>query len=107
MADNKTKTDIKLLDKDQSSPITGGDFRLREVSLHSRSNNSIIHLNVGGVFVSLDIYEDLFSETLRGTFTFADNQGLLETVPIIGDEDLVISYGTPGSEGTGTDYQEV
>ena len=106
MADNKTKTDIKLLDKDQSSPITGGDFRLREVSLHSRSNNSIIHLNVGGVFVSLDIYEDLFSETLRGTFTFADNQGLLETVPIIGDEDLVISYGTPGSEGTGTDYQE-
>ena len=103
---NKTKTDIKFHDKDYSSPISGGDFRLRELSLHSKSTNSIIHLNAGGVFVSLDIYEDLFSKVLRGTFTFVDNQGLVETVPIIGDEDLVITYGTPGSEGTGTDFQE-
>ena len=103
---NKTKTDIKFTDKDYSSPISGGDFRLRELTLHSRSTNSIIHLNAGGVFVSLDIYEDLFSKVLRGTFTFVDNQGLVETVPIIGDEDLVITYGTPGSEGTGTDFQE-
>ena len=106
MADNKTKTDIKFHDKDYSSPISGGDFRLRELTLHSRSNDSIIHLNAAGVFVSLDIYEDLFSKVLRGTFTFVDNQGLAETVPIIGDEDLVISYGTPGSEGTGTDFQK-
>jgi len=103
---NKTKTDKKLTDKDYSSPISGGDFRLRELTLHSRSTNSIIQLNAGGVFVSLDIYEDLFSKVLRGTFTFVDNQGLVETVPIIGDEDLVITYGTPGSEGTGTDFQE-
>ena len=88
---NKTKTDIKFTDKDYSSPISGGDFRLRELSLHSRSTDSIIHLNAGGVFVSLDIYEDLFSKVLRGTFTFVDNQGLVETVPIIGDEDLVLS----------------
>ena len=106
MAKNQTKTDIKFTNKDYSSPISGGDFRLRELSLHSRSNNSIIHLNAAGVFVSLDIYEDLFSNVLRGTFTFIDNQGLAETVPIIGDEDLVISYGTPGAEGTGTDFQE-
>ena len=104
--DNKTTTDKKLTDKDISSPITGGDFRLRELTLHSKSTNSIVQLNVGGVFVSLDIYEDLNEKTLRGTVTFIDNQGLVETVPIIGDEDLVISYGTPGSEGTGTDYQE-
>ncbi len=104
--DNKTETDKKFTDKDYSSPIMGGDFRLRELSLHSKSNNSIVHLNAAGVFVSLDIYEDLFSKVLRGTFTFVDNQGLVETVPIIGDEDLVITYGTPGSEGTGTDFQE-
>jgi len=96
MADNKTTTDKKVTDKDYSSPITGGDFRLRELTLHSKSTNSIVQLNAAGVFVNLDIYEDLFSETLRGTVTFVDNQGLVETVPIIGDEDLVISYGTPG-----------
>ena len=86
MAENKTKTDIKFHDKDYSSPISGGDFRLRELTLHSRSSDSILHLNAAGVFVSLDIYEDLFSNVLRGTFTFIDNQGLAETVPIIGDE---------------------
>jgi hypothetical protein len=48
----------------------------------------------------LNIYEDLFSNVLKGTFTFLDTQGYAETIPIIGDETLIISYSTPGGEGT-------
>ena len=106
MAENTTATDKKLESPDYSTSRMGGDFRLREVSIHSRNNQNVIHLNAPGVFVSLDIYEDLFSNVLKGTLDFIDNQGLAETIPIIGDEDLVISFGTPGSEGTGTDFQE-
>ena len=106
MAENTTATDKKLESPDYSTSRMGGDFRLREVSIHSRNNQNVIHLNAPGVFVSLDIYEDFFSNVLKGTLDFIDNQGLAETIPIIGDEDLVISFGTPGSEGTGTDFQE-
>lgn len=106
MAENTTATDKKLESPDYSTSRMGGDFRLREVSIHSRNNQNVIHLNAPGVFVSLDIYEDLFSNVLKGTLDFIDNQGIAETIPIIGDEDLVISFGTPGSEGTGTDFQE-
>ena len=106
MAQNNTVTDKKLKKLDFSSPRMSGDFNLREVSIHSRNNRNVIHLNVPGVFVSLDIYEDLFSNVLKGTLDFVDNQGIAETIPIIGDEDLLISYGTPGSEGTSADLQE-
>ena len=106
MAQNKTVTDKKLETLDYSSSRMGGDFRLREVSIHSSNNQNVIHLNAPGVFVALDIFEDLFSNVLKGTLKFIDNQGLAETIPIIGDENLVISFGTPGSEGTGADFLE-
>ena len=109
MADNKTKLDEKIIRPSGTSgglPATGGDFRLQEVSVHSKSNPNIIQLNAVGVFVSLDIYEDLFSNVLRGTFTFIDNQGLAEMIPLIGDEDIVISFATKGGEGEGTEYTE-
>ena len=55
---NKTETDQKLISPDYSSARQSGDFRLREVSIHSKSNPNVIHLNSAGVFVSLDIFED-------------------------------------------------
>jgi hypothetical protein len=102
----ETITDTNLKSSSSDSPRIGGDFRLREVSIHSKSNPNIVQLNSPGVFSSLDIFEDLFSNVLRGTLAFIDNQGIAELIPLIGDEDLVISFGTPGSEGTGTDFEE-
>ena len=106
MAQNKTVTDQKLESPDYTTSRMGGDFRLRELSIHSKNNQNVIHLNSPGVFVSLDIYEDLFSNVIKGTLDFLDNQGLAETIPIIGDEDLLISFGTPGSDGTSTEIQQ-
>ena len=95
--------DKKLQSPDYASPVMKGDFRLKELSIHSPSNDQAQLLDTPSVFVELNIYEDLFSNVLKGTYTFLDTQGYAETIPIIGDETLIISYLTPGGEGTQTD----
>ena len=87
----------KIKKVDNTSPMGGGSFILRELSIMSPSTPNVIHLNSPGLFEQLDIYEDLFSNVLRGTFTFIDNQGLAERMPIIGDETIILSFQTPGA----------
>ena len=104
MAD--TKTDEAIRKGGMHSPTIVGDFRLLEVSIESPSNpGSPLELNHESVFVELNIFEDLFSNVLKGTFTFLDEQGWAETIPLIGDETLVVSYWTPGGGGTQVDIQ--
>ena len=104
MAD--TKSDKVILEGGLGAPIVHGDFNLYEVSIHSPSNfGKPLHLNHESVFQELNIYEDLFSNMLKGTFTFVDTQGWAEQIPLIGDEILVISYSTPGGQGTIIDTQ--
>ena len=91
------KLDGKILKVDNTSPMGGGSFVLRELTIMSPSSPAVVHLNSPGLFEELNIYEDLFSNVLRGTFTFVDNQGLAELIPIIGDETLILSFSTPGA----------
>ena len=48
----------------------------------------------------MEIFEDLFSNVLRGTLTILDSQGLAELFPFIGEETLIMTFFTPGGEGT-------
>ena len=99
-----TKTDQAILKSGMDSPKVSGDFHLYEVSIHSPSNlDAPLELEHDTVFQELNIYEDLFSNMLKGTFTFKDTQGWAEMIPLIGDETLVISYSTPGGGGTRID----
>lgn len=99
MADKKV--DKVILEGGLGAPIVHGDFRLYEVSIFSPTNpGNPLQLNHESVFVELNIFEDLFSNVLKGTFTFLDTQGWAEMIPLIGDETLVVSYWTPGAEGT-------
>jgi len=101
MAD--TQVDQALKRPSYNSPRESGDFYLLECSVHSPSGGSIpVQLNVPGVLVQLNVYEDLFSNILKGQLTFVDTQGLAETIPLIGDETLILSFMTPGGEGTQT-----
>ena len=105
MAERKLERKIKKVEN--SSPMGGGSFLLRELSIVSPSNPNAIQLNGPGVFEELNIYEDLFSNVLRGTFTFVDNQGIAETIPIIGDETLILSFSTPGAGATQETVPEI
>ena len=99
-----TKTDQAIIKGGISKPLVYGDFTLYEISITSPSRlGEPLHLNHESMFIELDIYEDLFSNVLKGAFTFKDTQGWAETIPLIGDETLVVSYSTPGGEGTQTD----
>ena len=101
-----TKTDKAILEGGLGAPIVYGDFRLLEVSIESPSNpGALLYLDSPTVFQELNFFEDLFSNVLKGTFTFLDTQGWAEMIPLIGDETLVISYSTPGGGGTQVDIQ--
>ena len=70
-----TKTDQAILESQIGSPIVSGDFRLYEVSIESPSTpGTSLQLNHESVFVELNIFEDLFSNVLKGTFIFRDTQ---------------------------------
>ena len=83
-------------------PSSEGEFNLLECSIHSPSLDVGIPINQGNRLTELNIFEDLFSNVLKGTLTMLDTQGLAELIPLIGDETLVISFHTPGGQGTQT-----
>ena len=102
----QTKTDQTILGGGSGAPLVYGDFIIYEISITSPSRlGTPLHLNHESMFIELDIYEDLFSNVLKGVFTFKDTQGWAETIPLIGDEILVISYSTPGGQGTKVDTE--
>ena len=104
MAEQGSKTGIDAAvssDKGYQSPAQAGDFRLLEVAIISPSNpKNKVELNSGNMFVQLELFEDLFSNVLKGTYTFQDTEGLPELIPIIGDETLILTFMTPGGEGS-------
>ena len=95
-----TKVETNIHEKRQGSPLESGEFNLRQLSIHSPSNPNPVLLDSPTSFIELCLYEDLFSNVLKGTFVFIDTQGLVETLPIIGDETIVITFSTPSGEET-------
>ena len=104
MADHGSKTGIDAAvssDKGYQSPRQAGDFKLLEVAIISPSNpKTKVELNSGNMFVQLELFEDLFSNVLKGTYTFQDTKGYPELIPIIGDETIILTFMTPGGEGS-------
>ena len=96
----KTNVDSKVKNPDYASPNFDGDYRLLELSLHSPNNRDVVQLNSSSVFQKMEIFEDLFSNVIRGTLTILDSQGLAELFPFVGEETLIMTFFTPGGEGT-------
>ncbi len=95
-----TKVETNIHERRQGSPLEAGEFNLRQLSIHSPSNPNPVLLDSPTSFIELCLYEDIFSNVLKGTFVFIDTQGLVETLPIIGDETIVITFSTPSGEET-------
>ena len=95
-----TKVETNIHNRGQGSPLEAGEFNLRQLSIHSPSNPNPVLLDSPTSFMELCLYEDLFSNVLKGTFVFIDTQGLVETLPIIGDETIVMTFSTPSGEET-------
>tara|TARA_B110000211_G_scaffold220979_1_gene268118 strand:+ start:2952 stop:4286 length:1335 start_codon:yes stop_codon:yes gene_type:complete len=74
-----------------------GDYELLELKITSH-NGFELNIASSGSFTSLKIYEDLFSPTMTATLSIMDAEGILNFMPIIGQEIVDISFVTRGLE---------
>ena len=70
-----------------------GEVLIERLKLVS-SQNVIIDLTE--FMVEIDLYEDMFLNYLHGTIVLTDSRNLIDTLPIIGEEYLMLKIRTPG-----------
>lgn len=71
-----------------------GDIDIRKMELVGKYST----INLMGMFSNLNIYEDLFSPFITGSVLLVESFDLINKLPIIGEEFLVLDITTPGFE---------
>ena len=94
-ADHGTKNEALKNPVAEKMPGFPGDFELLKLTISS-PNKPEGYINLVGAWVDLNLYEDLFSPSLTGTIQISDGVGLLESLPIIGEETVNIQVRTKG-----------
>ena len=74
-------------------PAWAGDYELKLLRLTSPNREGYINLNAA--WSDLNIYEDMFADCLTANIQIVDGVGLMEHVPIIGEETIEIKVLTP------------
>ena len=95
-ADHGTKSDFLKNPKAEKLPSFPGDFELQKLLLTSPNRKGFVDLKAA--WSDFNIYEDLFGSYLTGNIQIVDGVGLMESVPIIGEETLQIQVKTKGLE---------
>lgn len=70
-----------------------GDITINELTLICAGKI----VDISPYFLELNLYEDIFSSCMSGDIYMTDPNGLVKTLPIIGEEYLTIDFATPGS----------
>jgi hypothetical protein len=68
--------------------------------LYIVSGDEKVKVDLTGMMIEVDIYEDIFSHTLSGSITITENFNLIHSLPIIGEEVIEIEFKTPGIKKT-------
>ena len=55
-------------------------------------------IDITGTFVQLEIFQSIFQPTMLGSITISDGSGLLQNLPILGEEGLIIEIETPNRQ---------
>jgi len=76
----------------QDGITRAGDVRIEKLTLISSENKSI---DLSEFLVELNIYEDIFSNYLRGNIVLTDSRNLIEKLNIHGEEVLIVKIKTP------------
>jgi hypothetical protein len=95
-ANHGTKSEFLKNPKADKLPSFPGDFELQKLQLTSPNRKGYVDLKAA--WSDFNIYEDLFGSYLTGNIQIVDGVGLLESVPIIGEETLQIQVKTKGLE---------
>lgn len=70
-----------------------GDVIVDEIRIVSYTG---FEINIKSMTTDFSIYEDIYSNYLSGSIVFSDSQNLVKNTPIIGNEDIYITFYTPG-----------
>ena len=73
--------------------LRAGDIIIEDITIESYTG---FILNLRGQFISMTIYEDLYSNSLSGRLLLTDTLALMRHVPIVGNETVTIKFYTPG-----------
>ena len=76
-------------------PSFPGDFELLKLTMTSPNMVADV-MDLKSAWSDLNIYEDVFANCLTGNIQIVDGVGLMETVPIIGEETINIHVRTKG-----------
>ena len=80
-----------------------GEFILEKCEIVSCGDDRV---DVSKELQQLDIYEDIDSPVLQGNLVFTDNFGLVNNLPIIGQETLRLKIRTPSVMSGGSFGEE-
>ena len=83
----------------QNQPFFPGDFEIIECNLRSPHKSPSGFIDLRQAFSSLNIYESLYSPTLRMDIRILDGVGMEEILPIIGEETISLKIKTRNIEG--------
>ena len=53
-------------------------------------------LELSGVLVKFEIQENIFQNTMRGSLDILNSMALVEKLPVIGEEFIILRFNTPG-----------
>ena len=93
-SDHGTKSEFLKNPDAGKLPTFPGDFELQTLTLTTPNRKGEINLKAG--WSDLNIYEDMFANCLTGNIQIIDGIGLMESVPIIGEETINIKIRTAG-----------
>ena len=93
-ADHGTKSEFLKNPKQGALPSFPGDFELQKLTLTSPHRKGYIDLKAA--WSGFNIYESIFSPYLTADIQLVDGIGLMESVPIIGEETITIQVKTKG-----------
>lgn len=79
--------------KSSDKILNAGDVVVDEIRLVSYTG---FELDLRKMVGDFSIYEDIYSNGMSGSLIFPDSMNLVKNTPIIGDEDLYITFYTPG-----------
>ena len=78
-----------------------GEYQLSELRLYSSSGNIV---NLENSYQQIDLYENMYSNTLSGTILVVDTDGIIMNLPVTGQEYLGFKITTPSLDSHAIDY---
>ena len=94
--DSRAKSSFIKNPQEGKIPTWPGDYELKSLSLTSPNREGSIDLRAA--WSDLNIYENIFSSCLTANIDIVDGVGLMENVPIIGEETIHIKVQTANLE---------